>query len=183
MDWFMIIILIVVGILLYIWFTYNALITIKTRVDEAWSGIDVQLKRRTDLIPNIVETVKGYAKHEKNIFEDLAKARSQLLTAKSPQDAAKANEVLTGALKSLFALAEAYPELKASENFHELQRQLEDTEDKIAYARQFYNTNVMDFNVKIRIFPNILLAQSLGYKELEFFKAENEERSEIKVQF
>lgn len=183
MDIFMILALGVVVILLYIWLTYNSLINLKARVEEAWSGIDVQLKRRTDLIPNLVETVKGYAKHEKQVFEEVTKARSALLSAKTPRDAAEANNALTGALKSLFAVAEAYPDLKASENFKDLQRQLEDTEDKIAYARQFYNTNVLDYNVKIRVFPNVMLAQGLGFKEVEFFKAKEEEKAEVKVQF
>lgn len=179
----MIIILVLVGILGYLWLTYNGLITAKTRVDEAWSGIDVQLKRRTDLIPNLVETVKGYAKHEKKVFEEVTKARSALLSAKSPGDAAAANNMVSAALKSLFAVAEAYPDLKASDNFKDLQRQLEDTEDKIAYSRQFYNTNVMDYNVKIKVFPNVLFVSGLGFSEREFFKAADEERKEVKVDF
>ncbi len=179
----MIVFLIIAAILLFIWFTHNGLVTAKARVDEAWSGIDVQLKRRTDLIPNLVETVKGYAKHEKDVFENVTKARSALLSAQSPADKASANNMLTGALKSLFAVAEAYPELKASDNFKDLQRQLEDTEDKIAYSRQFYNNNVMDFNVKIRVFPNVLIAQPLGFRPVDFFKASDDEKKEIKVQF
>lgn len=153
------------------------------RVKEAWSGIDVQLKRRTDLIPNLVETVKGYAKHEKGVFENVTKARSSLLSAKTPADKGKANTGLTAALKTLFAVAENYPQLKASENFKDLQNQLEDTEDKVAYARQFYNTNVLDYNTKIKVFPNVLLAQNLGFKEEEFFEAEEEERKKVKVKF
>ncbi len=167
----------------FVWALYNGLVTAKTRIDEAWSGIDVQLKRRTDLIPNLVETVKGYAAHEKNVFENVTKARSALMGASTPMAAAEANNQLTGALKSLFAVAENYPELKASQNFLDLQRELSDTEDKIAYARQFYNTNVLDYNVKIKVFPNVLLASALGFREAEFFKAAGEEREEVKVKF
>lgn len=179
----MIVILVIIGILGYLWLTYNGLITAKTRVDEAWSGIDVQLKRRTDLIPNLVETVKGYAKHEKKVFEQVTKARSALLSAKTPVQAAEANNMVSAALKSIFAVAEAYPDLKASDNFKDLQRQLEDTEDKVAYARQFYNSNVMDYNVQIKVFPNVLFAQGLGFGEREFFKAADEEKKEVKVSF
>lgn len=179
----MILMVIVAGVLIFIWFTYNSLITLRARVDEAWSGIDVQLKRRTDLIPNLVETVKGYAKHEKDVFENVTKARSALMSAKTPNDAAAANNMLTGALKSLFAVAEAYPDLKASDNFKDLQQQLGDTEDKIAYSRQFYNTNVMDYNVKIKVFPSVIIARQLGFKEADFFKALDEDKKEVKVQF
>lgn len=174
---------IVVVIVLYLWMTYNSLVTLKTRIEEAWSGIDVQLKRRADLIPNLVETVKGYAKHEKDVFENVTKARTALMGAQSLPQKAAANDMLTGALKSLFAVAEAYPELKANENFKDLQRQLEDTEDKVAYSRQFYNTNVMDYNVKIKTFPNVLIARQFGFSEQPFFKATDEERKEVKVQF
>jgi LemA protein len=128
----------VVLFVIYIIATYNSLVMLRARIQEALSGIDVQLKRRTDLIPNLVETVKGYATHEKEVFENVTKARSALMTADSVQDKAQANNMLTGALKSLFAVAEAYPDLKANANFLELQQQLEDTEDKIAYSRQFY---------------------------------------------
>lgn len=167
----------------FVWALYNGLVTAKTRVDESWSGIDVQLKRRTDLIPNLVETVKGYATHEKSVFENVTKARSTLMSATSPMAAAEANNQLTAALKSLFAVAENYPDLKASQNFLDLQQQLADTEDKIAYARQFYNTNVLDYNVKIKVFPNVLLAGPLGFREVEFFKATEEEKEEVKVKF
>jgi LemA protein len=158
-------------------------VTTKTRVDESWSGIDVQLKRRTDLIPNLVEAVKGYAAHEKSVFENVTKARSALMGATSPAAAAEANNQLTAALKTLFAVAENYPDLKASQNFLDLQQQLADTEDKVAYARQFYNTNVLDFNVKIKVFPNVLLAGPLGFCQAEFFKATEEEKEEAKVKF
>jgi len=162
---------IIVLLVVYVWTTYNSLVVLKTRIQESLSGIDVQLKRRIDLIPNLVETVKGYAKHEKTVFENVTKARSSLMNANSMEDKAQANNMLTGALKSLFAVAEAYPELKASENFRDLQRQLEDTEDKIAYSRQFFNSNVLEFNTKLKVFPNNMLANMLGFKEEAFFAA------------
>lgn len=173
----------VVLIVLFFWSLYNGLVTARLRVKEAWSQIDVQLKRRSDLIPNLVETVKGYAKHEKSIFENVTKARSALLSAQSPKDKADANNQLAGALKSLFAVAENYPDLKASQNFLTLQRELEDAEDKIAYARQFYNTAVLEYNTKIKLFPNVLLAQSMGFTEEEFFEAKDEERQKVEVKF
>lgn len=167
----------------YVWWLYNGLVTGSAQIDEAWSQIDVQLKRRTDLIPNLVSTVKGYAKHEKSVFENVTKARSALMGATTPDKLAKANDQLTGALKSLFAVAENYPQLKANENFVQLQKELSDTEDKIAYSRQFYNSTVMDYNVKTRIFPNSLMAGALGFKPKEFFKTEEEERKSVKVEF
>lgn len=170
-------------IVLFLWYLYNSLVTAKMRVEESWSGIDVQLKRRSSLIPNLVEAVKGYAKHEKEVFENVTKARSALMGATGAKDAAKADNMLTGALKTLFAVAEAYPALRASENFKELQEELSDTESKIAYARQFYNSNVMDFNTKIKVFPNVLLAGMLGFKPAEFFEAEEEEKADVKVKF
>lgn len=170
-------------LLIYLWSTYNSLVILKTRIQEAFSGIDVQLKRRADLIPNLVETVKGYARHEKEVFENVTKARSNLLSAKSLEEKAEANNELTAALKTLFAVAEAYPQLRASENFSELQRQLEDTEDKIAYSRQFYNTNVLDYNTKIKIFPNNFVANLFQFKEEVFFAANDEERKKIEVKF
>ena len=150
---------------------YNSLVTLKNRVSEAWSGIDVQLKRRASLIPNLVETVKGYASHEQSVFENVTKARTALMTATDPKAQADANNMLTSALKSLFAVAEAYPELKANENFRQLQNDLNDTEDKIAYSRQFYNANVLEFNTKLAVFPNVLIAPVMGFKPFEFFKA------------
>ena len=170
-------------IVIFVWGLYNSLVNLKMKVDEAWSGIDVQLKRRVDLIPNLVETAKGYAKHEKGVFEEVTKARSQLLSATGPVDKAAANNQLSSALKSLFAVAENYPVLRASENFKDLQLQLTDTEDKIAYSRQFYNANVLDFNTKIKIFPNVILAGMFGFKAVDFFKASDEERKEVKVSF
>lgn len=174
---------IAVLLVLYLVGTYNGLIILKTRIQEALSGIDVQLKRRTDLIPNLVETVKGYAKHEKEVFENVTKARASLMSAGSLDQKADANNMLTGALKSLFAVAEAYPELKANANFQDLQRQLEDTEDKVAYSRQFYNSNVLEFNTKIQVFPNNMIANALGFKMAEFFAATEEERKNVSVKF
>ncbi|KKP66917.1 MAG: LemA family protein [Candidatus Roizmanbacteria bacterium GW2011_GWA2_35_19] len=162
---------------------YNGFIVLKTRIQEALSGIDVQLKRRADLIPNLVETVKGYAKHEKSVFAEVTKARSSLMNAGTLGEKAKADNMLTGALKSLFAVAEAYPELKASTNFQDLQRQLEDTEDKVAYSRQFYNANVLDFNNKAQMFPTNIIANVFGFKLFEFFAATEEERKKISVNF
>ncbi len=178
---------IAIGILallvVYLVASYNGFVVLKTQIQEALSGIDVQLKRRADLIPNVVETVKGYAKHEKTVFNDVTKARSALLGAQSPQEKAQADNMLTGALKSLFAVAEAYPELKANTNFQDLQRQLEDTEDKVAYSRQFYNSNVLDFNAKVQMFPSNLIANAFGFNVFEFFEAEEEAKKSVKVKF
>jgi len=168
-------------IILYIWSLYNSLIRESTEIDEAWSQIDVQLKRRADLIPNIVATVKGYAKHEKGVLEEVTKARSALMKADTPAKSAAANDMLSGALKSLFAVAENYPQLKANENFLQLQKELSDTEDKVAYARQYYNTQLMEYNVKVKVFPNTIIATMFGFKEKEFFKAEEGERKAVKV--
>ena len=178
-------ILIGIGVLFAVYFiaTYNGFIVLKTRIQEAFSGIDVQLKRRADLIPNLVETVKGYAKHEKGVFEEVTKARSALMSAKTPVEKAEANNMLTAALKTIFAVAEAYPDLKASDNFKDLQRQLEDTEDKIAYSRQFYNSNVLDFNTKVKTFPSNIVANMFAFKQEEFFEAEEEERKKVEVKF
>lgn len=180
--------MIVIGVVILIivaWFlmTYNSLVTLRNRVREAWSQIDVQLKRRASLIPNLVETVKGYAKHEKEVFENVTKARSALMGASDPHEKAAANDVLTGALKSLFAVAEAYPNLRASENFKGLQDEISDTETKVAASRQFYNTNVLDLNNTIEMFPAVLIAGMLGFKKEEFFKATEEEKKDIQVKF
>ena len=163
--------------------TYNGLITLRNRVREAWSQIDVQLKRRSSLIPNLVETVKGYAKHEKQVFENVTKARSALVSASSLSDKAKANDQLSGALKSLFAVAEAYPSLRASENFKQLQDEISDTETKVAASRQFYNTNVLDLNNSLETFPSNLIGNSFGFTKEEFFKASEEEKADIQVKF
>lgn len=170
-------------IVLYVWYLYNDLVSSKMRVKEAWSQIDVQLRRRSELIPNLVETVKGYAKHEKNIFENVTRARSAMISATTPAAKASANEQLSNTLKSLFAVAENYPRLAASENFLQLQRELEDTEDKVAYARQFYNTAVMEFNTKLSLFPNVIVAKNLGFVPEEFFEAIEEQRKKVNVKF
>ncbi len=173
----------VVLVALWLLATYNSLVTLRNRVREAWSQIDVQLKGRSSLIPNLVETVKGYAKHEKQVFENVTKARSALLGAKNPGQAAAANDMLTGALKSLFAVAEAYPNLRASENFKELQEEISDTETKVAASRQFYNTNVLDLNNTIETFPSAIIANMFNFQKEEFFKASEEEKADIKVKF
>lgn len=178
-----VIVAIVVIIVAVLWGTYNGLVKARIRVKEAWSGIDVQLKRRASLIPNLVETVKGYAAHEKEIFEEVAKARAGLMNAQGAQDAAQSNNMLTQALGRLFAVAEAYPDLKANQNFLELQRELTDTEDKIAYSRQFYNTNVSSYNQKIQVFPNVLIAGMFHFEPSEFFEAEEEARKDVTVSF
>lgn len=170
-------------LIIFVIATYNALVILKTRIQEALSGIDVQLKRRADLIPNLIESVKGYVKHEKGVLTEVTRARTALMKADSLADKAAANNMLTGALKSLFAVAEAYPNLRASENFQDLQRQLGDTEDKVAYSRQFYNSNVLDYNAKIQTFPSSLIASSFGFKSFEFFQAAAEDKKEVKVKF
>ena len=163
---------------------YNGLIRLKVRVDEAWSDIDVQLKRRYDLIPNLVETVKGYAAHEKNTLDAVIKARNQAMNAGTTLDKAQAENALSQTLKSMFALAESYPNLKANENFLELQRELTDTEDKIQASRRFYNGNVRDFNTKLQVFPTNFMAGMLGFKAREFFGIEDaKERETVQVKF
>jgi len=176
-------IIIISLITLYVWVTYNSLVTGLIRIKDAFSGIDVQLKRRVDLIPNLVETVKGYAKHEKEVFENVTKARSQLVKADTLHDKAASNNMLTDALKSLFAVSENYPKLQASENFIKLQEELSDTENKIAYARQFYNTNVRDYNTTLANFPSSIVGSMFKFKEKEFFEALEAERKPVKVQF
>lgn len=157
---------------------YNGLVRTKIRVDEAWSDITVQLKRRVDLIPNLVETVKGYAKHEEGVFTKVTEARSAIMNAGSSVKAtAEADNMLTGALKSIFAVAEAYPQLQASENFKQLQAELVDTEDKIQAARRFYNGSVRDLNTKIRTFPTLIFAKMLGFSEREFFELDEAENA------
>lgn len=158
---------------------YNGLVRSKIRVDEAWSDITVQLKRRSDLIPNLVSTVKGYAKHEKQVFEEVTAARTAVMGAKGVKDTAKADNMFEGALKSLFAVAEAYPDLKANENYKQLQEELVDTEDKIQASRRFYNGAVRDFNTKTKVFPTSLFASLLGFKDREFFEVEESEKEVI----
>jgi len=169
--------------LVYVVLVYNSFASMKVRIQEAWSQIDVQLKRRIDLIPNLVETVKGYATHEKEVFENVTKARAALMGAQTPEQAGQADNMLTGALKTLFAVAEAYPELKAQEGFVKLQSELSDTEDKVAYSRQFYNSTVRDYNSKLVVFPSNLIGNMFGFKSQEFFEAEEAERAAVKVDF
>jgi LemA protein len=173
MEW-LIPVLIVVAVLvligIYLWATYNSLVQLNVRVDEAWSGITVQLKRRADLIPTLIETVKGYASHEKAVFENVTRARAETLAASGPGEAGIAEGHLQQALKSLFAVAEAYPQLQASQNFLSLQHSLVDTEDKIQAARRFYNGGVRELNTKIKVFPNTLFVRGLGFTEREFFE-------------
>lgn len=165
------VILAVIGI--FLWVTYNSLVKSNVRVDEAWSDITVQLKRRLDLIPNLVNSVKGYAEHESGVFQRVTEARANALNAQGVKETAEAENMFEGALKSLFAVAEAYPQLRANENFLQLQAELVDTEDKIQAARRFYNGGVRDLNTKIKIFPNNLFAGMFGFKEREFFEVED----------
>lgn len=183
MNLLWIVLAIIALIVVYFWSLYNGLISLKTQIEEAWSQIDIQLKRRADLIPNLVETVKGYAKHEKSVFSEVTKARSALMGARSLDKKAEANDMLTAALGKLIAVAEAYPQLKANENFTQLQKELSDTEDKVAYSRQYYNSVVNDYNIRIRTFPNTLFNEMLGFAEKEFFAASEEERKAVKVNF
>lgn len=162
---------------------YNSLVILKNKVEEAWADIDTQLKRRWDLIPNMVETVKGYAKHEAGVFEQVTKARSQAMQAKTPDEKARAENMLTDTLKSLFAVAENYPDLKANQNFMDLQATLREIENKIQMSRRYYNGTVREFNTKLQIFPNNLVAGMLGFKKREFFEIEEEQRENVKVSF
>ena len=178
------IIIAVLGLaILWLIFIFNALIRLKNRVQEAFSDIDVQLKRRHDLIPNLIETVKGYATHEKDLLEKVTKARAEAINAQGVQAKGQAENMLSETLKSIFAVAENYPDLKASQNFLQLQDELSDTENKIQAARRFYNGNVRDFNTKIEVFPNNLVANSLGFKKFDFFQAETGERENVQVKF
>jgi LemA protein len=162
---------------------YNGLVRSRLQVREAWSSIDIQLKRRSSLIPNLVETVRGYASHERETLENVTRARAQLDNAGTAQQAAQANNMLTQALRSLFAVAEAYPDLKANTNFLQLQSDLTDTEDKIAYARQFYNRNVLSYNAKVQTFPSAILAGMFSFTVEEFFETEEAAREDVRVSF
>ena len=173
-------------VIIAIWLvaTYNGLIKLRNQTDEAWSDIDVQLKRRYNLIPNLIETVKGYAKHESQVFQKVTEARSQAMKAETPKEHSKAENMLAGTLKTLFAVAENYPELKANENFAKLQDELSDTENKIQASRRFYNGNVRDLNTKMQVFPTNMIAKMLGFTAKEFFEIEEEgERKNVKVKF
>lgn len=178
-------ILLILVVLAALWFIliYNGLIKLRVRTDEAWSDIDVQLKRRYDLIPNLVNTVKGYATHESGLFERVTEARTKAMGATTAAEKGAAENVLSGTLKSLFAVAENYPELKANTNFLELQRELSDTENKIQAARRFYNGNVRDLNTKIQVFPDSIVAGVIGIKQREFFEIEEGEKATPKVEF
>jgi len=162
---------------------YNGLVRARVRCNEAWSGIDVQLKRRASLVPNLVETVKGYAAHEKEVLENVTRARAMLEQAGGAAQAAQADNALTGALRSLFAVAENYPQLRANENFMALQQELSDVEEKIAFSRQFYNRNVMDFNTRIQVFPSVIIANMFNFESYDFFEAEETAREEVQVSF
>lgn len=179
-----IILVVVVLLVVVVVSGYNSLVSLRNKVKDQWSQIDVQLKKRADLIPNIVETVKGYAKHEKETLEGVIKARNALITASSVEEEMAANNQITGALNKLFALSEAYPELKANENFMSLQKDLKDVEEKISYARQFYNDTVMTYNNKVQMFPSNIIASLFGFKESKFFELDNEkDRETPKVSF
>ncbi len=165
-----VVVALIVIIAIYLWATYNSLVTLNVRVDEAWSDITVQLKRRADLLPNLIETVKGYAAHEKGVFEAVTKARAETLSAQGPAEASVAENHMQSALKSIFAVAEAYPQLQASQNFLQLQAELVDTEDKVQASRRFYNGGVRELNTKIKVFPNNFFAKRLGFTARDFFE-------------
>jgi LemA protein len=172
--WIILAVVAVIGI--FIWVTYNSLVTLRIRVDEAWSDINVQLKRRLDLIPNLIETVKGYAQHESSVFENVTEARANVIGAQGVKETAAAENQFEGALKSLFAVAEAYPNLKADQNFRELQAELVDTEDKIQASRRFYNSGVTNLNTKIQTFPNNVVASMFKFTNRDFFDVDELER-------
>ena len=178
--WIILAVVVVIGI--FLWATYNSLVTLRVRVDEAWSDINVQLKRRLDLIPNLIETVKGYAKHESGVFTAVTEARANVINAQGVKDTAAAENQLEGALKSLFAVSEAYPDLKANTNFLDLQRELVDTEDKIQASRRFYNGGVRDLNTKIQTFPVNVIAGPFGFQSKEFFEVDDMAKVENPVE-
>jgi len=181
--WLIVILVIVVLLILWIVATYNGLVTLRNRVKDAWSQIDVQLKRRFDLIPNLVETVKGYTKHESETLENVIKARNTYMSATLPEDQMKADGELTKAVSKLFALAESYPDLKANTNFTNLQNELNETENKIAMSRQFYNDIVMQYNNKVEMVPSNIIANMFHFKKETFFEAEKSERENVQVKF
>src|SRR3989304_6001837 len=184
MDITWLIIGIIVVIVLWLIWTFNRLVTLRNRAKEAWSDIDVQLKRRYDLIPNLVETVKGYAKHEASTFDNVTKARTAAMGAQNVDEKGKAENMLSGALKSLFAVAEAYPDLKANQNFLELQKELSDTENKIQASRRFYNTNVRDLTTAVESFPSNISASAFRFSKMEFFELEEAgAREPVRVNF
>ena len=179
-----ILLIVLAVVVLFVIAAYNGLVTLKNRTEEAWSDIDVQLKRRYDLIPNLVSAVKGYATHETGVFERVTEARTKAMSATAPAEKSEAENMLTGALKSVFALAEAYPDLKANTNFLELQQELSDTENKIQASRRFYNGNVRDLNTKIESFPSNIIAGMFSFAKREFFELEEEAAKQpVKVEF
>ena len=177
----LIVLAVVVG--LYLVFAYNGLVSLRNRIENAWAQIDVQLKRRYDLIPNLVETVKGYAAHERETFEAVIQARNMAMSPHGPAEQAQSENILTGALKNLFALSEAYPDLKANQNFLSLQEELTGTEGRIAYARQYYNDSVQTYNTKLETFPSNIFANVFHFTPREYFEAEGESRGNVTVQF
>ncbi|MDH4146533.1 MAG: LemA family protein [Acidimicrobiia bacterium] len=179
----LIIVVLIVAVLAFAAASYNGLVRLRNRIDQAWAQIDVQLRRRHDLIPNLVETVKGYAGHERETLEAVINARNRAMAATGPQASAEGENLITQALGRLFALSEAYPDLKANENFRDLQEQLTATEDKIAYSRQFYNDSVFRYNTKIQSFPGVLYAGALGFRAREFFEADDDARGPVQVKF
>ena len=179
-----IVLIVVVAILLWFVLIYNSFVRLRNRADNAWSQIEVQLKRRFDLIPNLIEAVKGYMKHEKSTLKEVTAARTEFMKATTPMQKAKAENMLEGALKTIFAVAESYPKLEASQNFMQLQEELTGTESKIAYARQFYNDSVQSWNEKLQSFPSNIVAKMFSYTQRDFFKTDNaEERKAVKVNF
>lgn len=182
-PWLIIVLVIVVLLILWVFATYNSLVSLRNRVKDAWSQIDVQLKRRFDLIPNLVETIKGYTKHESETLENVVKARNTYLSATLPEDQMKADGELTKAISKLFALAESYPDLKANTNFTDLQGQLNETENKIAMSRQFYNDIVMQYNNKVEMVPSNIIASIFKFQKQPFFEAQEAERENVKVKF
>jgi len=178
-----VVVVLVVLVVLFFWLGFNGLVRRRNQVDDAWSQIDVQLKRRHDLIPNLVETVKGYAAHERGTLEAVTNARANAINAQTPQQQAQAENALSGALKSLFAVSEAYPDLKANQNFLNLQEELTAAEDKVAYARQFYNDSVLSYNTRIQQFPTVVLAGMFNFEKREFFDAAPEDTAPVQVQF
>ena len=181
--WWIILIVVIVLLVLWVVATYNGLVSLRNRVKDSWSQIDVQLKRRFDLIPNLVETVKGYTKHESETLENVIKARNTYMSATLPEDQMKADGELTKAISKLFALSESYPELKANTNFIDLQEQLKETENKIAMSRQFYNDVVLQYNNKIEMVPSNIIANIFKFQKQAFFEANDEARENVKVKF
>ena len=181
--WLIVVLVLLLLIVLFVIISYNSLVKLRNKVRDQFSQIDVQLKKRSDLIPNLVETVKGYAKHESETLENVMKARNTYLSSSSASDKVNASNELTGALSKLFALAESYPDLKANTNFENLQNQLKDVEEKISYARQFYNDTVLMYNNAVEVFPKNIIASMFGFKKESFFKAEEKERENVKVSF